>query len=54
MTPEEELLSHLEGAVIVGGHMDDETGLHINLADGRELIIAGYFELRGEKKRSVH
>lgn len=43
--PAQELLDQLQGAQIVDSHVEDESGLHLAFADGRVLVIAGYFAL---------
>lgn len=51
--PASQLLVELEGATITGVHVEDESGMHIELQDGRIFVIAGYFAvsvLRQDRK----
>ena len=41
--PAERLLEQLNGATIVSSFVEDAEGLHLCLADGRSLVICGYF-----------
>ena len=43
ITSAERILDQLEGATIVSHYVEDDEGLHICMADGRVLIIAGMF-----------
>lgn len=43
--PAERILDQLTGAQIVFSYVEDENGLHLQFADGRALVIAGYFAI---------
>ena len=45
LTYTERLLDSLEGAEIKCGYVEEDEGMHLVLADGRVLIIAGVFAL---------
>jgi hypothetical protein len=53
-TPAEDLLDPLEGAVIAKSFVEDQNGLHICLADGRILVIAGYFAISVIRSEDLH
>ena len=42
ITSIDDLMAKVKGGVVVGGH-EDETGLHLELEDGRYLIFTGNF-----------
>lgn len=43
VTGYDKILDCIEGAVIVSAHIEDETAMHFNFADGRCLIFMGVF-----------
>jgi len=54
--PAERLLAQLDGATIVSSFVEDESGLHIVLQDGRMFVICGYFGISivGQDKKDLH
>lgn len=45
LTEANEVLNAVEGATIVSGYVEDDSGLHFVLADGRILVIVGFFAI---------
>lgn len=39
------LLDQLEGATIISWECSDEEGMHLTFADGRVLVVAGFFAM---------
>jgi hypothetical protein len=54
VVPAQELLDQLDGARIATCYVEDDRGLHICLADGRILIIAGQFAVSVLMSEKLH
>ena len=54
VVPAQDLLDQLDGAQIVSSYIENEEGLHLMMADGRVLIIAGQFAISILKSEVLH
>ena len=54
--PAERLLEQLNGATIVSSFVEDMEGLHICLADGRIVVICGFFGISivKQERKELH
>ena len=54
--PAERMLEQLTGATIVSSFVEDAEGLHICMADGRILVICGWFaiSLLQQSRKELH
>jgi hypothetical protein len=50
----EELLDQLQFAQIATAYVEDDQGLHIQMIDGRILVIAGHFAISVLKSDKLH
>ena len=50
----QDMLDQLQGAQIASSCVADDQGLHVYFADGRVLVIAGYFALSLLKSERLH
>jgi hypothetical protein len=54
ISPAQELLDQLVGAQIVSSYIESDEGLHLVMADGRVLVVAGHFGLSILKSEVLH
>jgi hypothetical protein len=50
----EELLDQLQFAQIATAYVEDDQGLHIQMIDGRILVISGHFAIAVLKSDKLH